>query len=74
MFHAFGEKIDKGRMIVRAGDLLEGFATSLEKGVTSLLLKLFEGLEAVCRECGRQDEKRFHSDRRQALELVIRIR
>src|SRR5688572_16253043 len=73
-FDAFGEKIDKGGMIVRARDLLEGFSPGLEKGVTSLLLKLFEGFEAICREGGRQHEKRFHSNRRQALELEIRIR
>lgn len=50
-FDAFGEKIDEGWMIVGAGDLLEGFSTGLEKGVTSLLLKFFKRLQAVGREC-----------------------
>ena len=43
----FGEKIDEGRMIIGAGDLLEGFAAGTDERVTSLLLKLFEGLQAV---------------------------
>ena len=48
--YAFGEKIDEGRMIVRAGDLLEGLAAGAKERVTSLLLKLFEGLQTVGRE------------------------
>ena len=55
--HAFGEKIDESRMIVGAGDLLEGLAARAKEGVTSLLLKLFEGLQTVGREGRRQDEE-----------------
>ena len=48
---AFGEKIDKGWMVVEAGDLLEGFAASGEKGFAALLLDFLERFQAVGGEC-----------------------
>ena len=39
--NAFGEKIDEGGVIVRAGNLLERLASRFEECVTTLLLKLF---------------------------------
>ena len=52
VLHAFGEKIDKGRVIVGAGDLLKGFSSRLHERITSLLLKLFKRFEAIGREGG----------------------
>lgn len=50
--YAFGEKIDERRMVIGTRDLLEGFTPSFHERVTSLLLKLFERLEAIRRKRG----------------------
>ena len=71
---SLGEKIDEGRVIVRTGDLLERLAAGFEEGVTSLLLKLFERLQAVGREGRGHHKQFFHPGLWQANELVISIR
>ena len=71
---AFGEKIDEGRMIVGAGNLLKRLTTRAEEGVTPLLLKLLESFEAIGREGGGHHEKFFDSNGGQAFELVVSIR
>ena len=73
VLNAFGEKIDEGRMIVGAGDLLKRFSARIEKCVTSLLLKLFERFQTVRGKRRRHYEECFYSRPGQPLELVISV-
>src|ERR1035437_1385661 len=68
---AFGEKIDEGRVIVQAGDLLKRLAAGLEKRGASLLLDFLERLEAVGGERGANHQELFYAGLGQSGEFEI---
>ena len=69
--HSLGEKIDKGRVIVEAGDLLKGCATCFEKGFATSHLNFLEGFEAIGGECRTNHEELLYGSSRQSLQLLI---
>jgi hypothetical protein len=54
---AAGQEIDIRRLVVEAGDLLEGFPASLEEGLLTLATDFLKCLQAVCHERRAYDQQ-----------------
>jgi hypothetical protein len=57
--HAFGEEIDVSRMVIQAGNVSERLAAGLGEVFGAAHTNLFECLQAVGYESGRDAEETF---------------